>query len=426
MSSDFRDAPDRQVWPPSGEPPLARRRSQPVPPDEPDELEDWEPERLAAGSRRGMVIWAAIVFVALALVGIGLGAMRSAKTSPVREARADQPAMDAEAGGTADARVSPVPRTGSPGSPAGSPGPQAGSPGPRSAAPVPGRTTITPAQARKVHDRFQRELSAAQQRLDDKAVGELEQGLALEMTRASFQTARMRREPLAAGIWPGTRVWVPRRTAGEEEWFAAVMHEPGVARVTDVLVATPDGWRLVASTADTRDPAPELPAMAVNADGYAESLPESATGLRATPRQVALAHLRSLEAATEDPLFAEGPWTSGAARFWQRERAQLRAAGWRLSLSYRLEGRVRALRTADGGALVWYAARSTEARTAQRPGTKVALKGPAGVRTGNRSFARTASATYGRMYLAYVPPAGSRKPVQVMGDWSDVLESHGS
>ncbi|GAA2408229.1 hypothetical protein GCM10010404_77820 [Nonomuraea africana] len=277
-----------------------------------------------------------------------------------------------------------------------------------------------------MHDRFQRDLSAAQLAMDGKAVAELEQGLALEMTRASFETARLQDTKVPAGIWPGTKVWVPRRTAEAGEWFVATMHEPGVARVTDLMVQTGKGWRLAASTADTRDPAPEPPAIAVDPDGYATSLDEFTSGLRGTPRQIALAHLRSLERATEDERFADGPWTSTAVQLWQRERAQLRKAGWKLELSYRLTGQVRALRTTDGGALVWYSARSTEVREAQRQGTTVTLKGSAAVRTANRSFARTASATYGRMYLAHVPPIGSTEPIRVMGDWTDVLESHGT
>ncbi|MFE3451612.1 hypothetical protein ACFXJ8_22080 [Nonomuraea sp. NPDC059194] len=377
-------------------PPRARHRSQPRPP------EDWEPERLSAGPWR-LIIRAGTVFVVLAAVGIGLGAIRSSWAPTPSADTASAPPQSPQAAVPSTPTVSAAPSRGDGAKPA-----------------------VTAAEAKRVHDRFQRELSAAQLDLDDKAVGKLEQGLALEMTLAGFETARMRDSEVAAGIWPGTKVWVPRRTADTGDWFVAAMHQPGVARVTDVLVRTGKGWRLAASTADTRNPVPELPAIAVDADGYAMSLDEFASGLRGTPKQVALAHLRSLERATKDERFAEGPWTSTAVRRWQRERAQLRKAGWDLDLSYRLTGKVRALRTADGGALVWYSARSTEVRTAKRPGTTVTLKGSAAVRTANRPFAQKASATYGRMYVAHVPPIGSTEPIRVMGDWTDVLESHGT
>lgn len=386
---------------------MARHRSQPQPPED-----EWEPERLSAGPWR-LIIGAGIVFVVLAAVGIGLGAIRSSREPSPSGALPMASASALESG-----RGSPEP--GSTGQPVG--------PG-TSAAPSRGdgaKPSVTAAEAKRVHDRFQRDLSAAQLAMDGKAVAELEQGLALEMTRASFETARLQDTKVPAGIWPGTKVWVPRRTAEAGEWFVATMHEPGVARVTDLMVQTGKGWRLAASTADTRDPAPEPPAIAVDPDGYATSLDEFTSGLRGTPRQIALAHLRSLERATEDERFADGPWTSTAVQLWQRERAQLRKAGWKLELSYRLTGQVRALRTTDGGALVWYSARSTEVREAQRQGTTVTLKGSAAVRTANRSFARTASATYGRMYLAHVPPIGSTEPIRVMGDWTDVLESHGT
>jgi hypothetical protein len=194
----------------------------------------------------------------------------------------------------------------------------------------------------------------------------------------------------------------------------------------DVMASTPAGWRLVGSTADTRTAPAPLPEIATDAEGYATSLPENATGLRATPRQVARAHLASLESTRPDARFADGPWTSEAALFWRQERAQLERAGWRLSLSYRPEGPVRSLMTSDGGALVWYAARSTDQRTARRVGALVTLKGAAAVRTGNKAFSHSASVTYGRMYAAYIPPAGSNERVRVLGEWSEVLESHGT
>lgn len=284
---------------------------------------------------------------------------------------------------------------------------------------------LTVGEAYRIHGRYQRGLSAAQARLDQAAMGKLEAGLAVEMTRASFKTARMRGESVASGIWPNPQIWVARHVEGAADWFVAVSHEPGVARIVDVMSSTPAGWRLVASGADTRATPARFPKIATDADGYATSLPENAPGLLATPRQIARAHLASLESAKPDRRFEDGPWTSESVLFWQQERSQLEEAGWILSLSYVPQGPVRALRTGDGGALVWYGTRSTEARLAERVGAKVSLKGSAAVRTANRSFAHSVSATYGRMYVTYVPPAGSTEPVRVLGEWSDVLESHG-
>ncbi|GAA2844699.1 hypothetical protein GCM10010517_00930 [Streptosporangium fragile] len=311
------------------------------------------------------------------------------------------------------------------GEPADEPG--AATTAPPSAGPSarPSAPQLTQEEAYGIHGRYQRRLSAAQARKDQDAVGKLEHGLALEMTRAGFKTAEMQGTSLASGIWPNPQIWIPRRVAGEADWFVAVSYEPGVARVVDVMSSAPGGWRLVASAADTRATPARFPKIATDAEGYATSLPENAPGLIATPRQIARAHLASLERAETDSRFDEGPWTSDTARFWQQERAQLEQADWKLTLSYRLEGPVRALRTSDGGALVWYGARSTEVRTAEKPGATVRLKGSAAVRTRNKSFANSVSATYGRMYVTHVPPAGSNEPARVLGEWSDVLESHG-
>ncbi|MFB9723303.1 hypothetical protein [Planobispora longispora] len=285
---------------------------------------------------------------------------------------------------------------------------------------------LTVRDARRVHDRYARDLSLAQQDMDDRAMGRLERGLALEMSRAAFETARVQGTGAAAGLWPRPEIWVPRDTAGTTDWFVAVAHEPQVARVSKLMTSTPGGWRLTAFTADTRVPAAPLPEIAIDADGYATSLPEDAPGLLATPRQVVHAHLASLESTTPDPRFADGPWTDEAVTFWRQERSQLEKSGWELSLFYRPEGPVRSLMTSDGGALVWYGARSTDLREARRAGATVTLNGPAGIRTGGTAFARSASVTYGRMYVAHIPPASSGERVRVLGEWSEVLESHGT
>ncbi|WP_326826492.1 hypothetical protein [Streptosporangium sp. NBC_01756] len=276
-----------------------------------------------------------------------------------------------------------------------------------------------------IHSGYQRGLSKAQAALDQVAMGKLEHGLALEMSRASFKTARLEGTEVPSGMWPNPKVWAPRHVDGTPDWFVAICYEPGIARIYDLMSSTPAGWRLVASAADTRATPARLPQIATDADGYATSLPEDAPGLLATPRQVAAAHLASMADAEPDPMFADGPWTSDVVRFWQQERTQLEEAGWTLRLSYRQEGPVRALRTGDGGALVWYAARSVDTRKAHRVGAKVSLKGSAAVRTAKKAFTHSANATYGRMYVAHVPPAGSTEPVHVLGEWSDVLEGHG-
>ncbi|MGC5010064.1 hypothetical protein ACLQ2R_04810 [Streptosporangium sp. DT93] len=294
-----------------------------------------------------------------------------------------------------------------------------------SPADAPPRAGLTPKEAYGIHARYQRRLSAAQVAKDRNAMAGLEHGLALEMTRASFTTAKMQGTSLASGMWPNPKVWIPRRVEGVADWFVAVAHEPGVARIADVMSSAPGGWRLVASAADTRPTPARFPEIATDADGYATGLPENATGLVATPRQIAGAHLASLERAEVDPAFEDGPWTGEAVLFWQRERERLREADWKLTLSYRLEGPVHALRTGDGGALVWYGARSIELREAVRKGATVKLKGSAAVRTRGKAFANSVSATYGRMYVTHVPPAGSNEPARVLGEWSDVLESHG-
>ncbi|WP_285708721.1 hypothetical protein [Microtetraspora sp. NBRC 16547] len=307
-----------------------------------------------------------------------------------------------------------------------SPSPSGSKPSTTKAATESTSPQLTSKKASEIFDRYQHGMSSAQAGMDEEAIGKLEQGLAMEMTKASISTARMEGTKVASGMWPNTRVWVPRHVEGLADWFVTISYEPKVARISDVMTKTGSGWRLVASAADARIDAAEFPALATDSAGYAVSLPENATGLVGTPRQIVHAHLASLEKAQPDARFAQGSWTSEAALFWQRERAQLVQAGWGLTLSYESEGPVRALQTTDGGALIWYAARSTETRMARHTGAKVSLKGAAAVRSQSKAFGRWVSATYGRMYVAYVPPAGSGDPVRVLGEWSQVLETDGA
>ncbi|MBG0826853.1 hypothetical protein HS041_03575 [Planomonospora sp. ID67723] len=435
MSRHASDPPDKRVWP-SGHADTAAGSGF-------EDGEDWEPERLGTSGWRRL----ALAGVALAALG-GAGAWAVASRSPESGAVLVNSTPAPDRSGWEAAVPPPAPddtrqpsrrppataageteKTDPPAASAKPPEDSPVKPSPESSvtSPVDSRPSrLSVREARRVHERYARDLSMTQFSMDSRAMGKLEQGLALEMSRASFETARMQDAKVPAGPWPEPKVWVPRDTNGTTDWFLAVSHQPGVARVSKVLTRTSAGWRLTAFTADARNPPEPLPGIAADAEGYATSLPENASGLLATPRRIAEAHLASMESTTPDPIFADGPWTSEAVRFWQQERAQLERAGWRLSLSYLREGPVRSLMTRDGGALVWYGARSTDLREARRAGATVTLKGAAAVRTAGKSFARSASVTYGRMYAAYIPPAGSSERVRVLGEWSEVLESHGT
>lgn len=420
MSWRASDFPEEEAWP-SG-------RGGASLGDESEHESDWHPESLPTFNWRRAVLFGTLSVV---VAGAGIWLIRANSATPQTLVADPSPQSPAAGWGTASPSPSDTP------APSASVYVDRGGTGERPSEPVPtGKTSIgstaepktpqfTVRQAYRVHGSYQKGLSSVQSRMDEAAMGKLEAGLAVEMTRASFKTARLQGESVASGTWPNPQVWVPRHVEGSPDWFVAVAHETGIARVVDLMSSTPSGWRLVASGADTRAVLPPFPKIATDAEGYATSLPENATGLVATPRQIAEEHLASLESVKPDKRFEDGPWTSETVKFWQQERTQLEDAGWILSLTYRQEGPIRTLRTGDGGALVWYAARSTDTRMAERAGAKVTLKGSAAVRTRNKAFTHSASATYGRMYVTYVPPAGSTDPVRVLGEWSEVLESHG-
>jgi hypothetical protein len=430
MSWRASDFPDGQVGPSGRGDASARQGS--------EHASEWHPERLlAAFDWRKVILFGAILAI---IAGAAFWLAVRTPSGPSLAANPTGPSTtDWDKSVPPPSTPTPTPSTSKPaksGTPKPSPSPKASrteKPKAKVAIPPPsvespaqsGSPQLTVKEAYGIHSRYQRGLSTAQARKDQDAMGKLEHGLALEMTRAGFKTAKMQGTSLASGIWPNPQVWIPRHVEGSADWFVAISYEPGVARVIDVMSSAPGGWRLVASAADARATPGRFPKIATDSEGYATSLSEDVTGLSTTPQQIARAHLASLERAEVDPRFADGPWTSEAALFWQQERAQLEQADWKLTLNYDLEGPVRALRTSDGGALVWYGARSTEVRKAQQEGAQVTLKGSAAVRTANKSFSHSVSATYGRMYVTYIPPAGSTDPARVLGEWSDVLESHG-
>ncbi|MEU1734448.1 hypothetical protein [Streptosporangium sp. NPDC020145] len=425
MSWRASDFPDEEAWPPG--------RGGASTGDESEHESDWHPESLPTFNWRRAVLFGTLSVV---VAGAGVWLIRANSATP-QTLVADPSPQTSSAGWGAASRSPSDTDVGKPAPSTSVYVDRSGAGDGASATAPPGKTAIgttakpeespqlTVRQAYRIHGSYQKNLSAVQTRMDSAAMGKLEGGLAVEMTRASFKTAKMQGETVASGTWPNPQVWVPRHVEGSPDWFVAVAHETGIARVVDLMSSTPAGWRLVASGLDTRAILPAFPKIATDAEGYATSLPENATGLVATPRQIAEEHLESLESAKPDQRFEDGPWTSETVKFWQQERAQLEDAGWILSLTYRQEGPIRALRTGDGGALVWYSARSTDTRMAERAGAKVTLKGSAAVRTRNKAFTHSASATYGRMYVTYVPPAGSTDPVRVLGEWSEVLESHG-
>jgi hypothetical protein len=351
MSWRASDSPDGQAGPSGRGDASARQDS--------EHASEWHPERLLAAFD-----WRKVILFGAVLAIIAGAAFWLAVRIPAESSLAANPAVPSPADGDKSAlplstpTPTPTPTPSASKSPKPSPSPEASrAEKPQAKIPIPppvalappsaepparsGSPQLTVKEAYGIHGRYQRGLSAAQARKDQDAMGKLEHGLALEMTRAGFKTAQMQGTSLASGIWPNPQVWIPRRVEGGADWFVAVSYEPGVARVIDVMSSAPGGWRLVASAADARATPERFPKIETDSEGYATSLSETAPGLIATPQQIARAHLASMERAEIDPRFADGPWTSEAALFWQQERAQLEEADWKLTLNYDLERRGR-------------------------------------------------------------------------------------
>jgi hypothetical protein len=306
---------------------------------------------------------------------------------------------------------------------------------PDTRASVPATPTSTPAtltveEARTIYTRYVRLADHATHTNGD-GLEQAEAGLALELSRAQIHLATLRKQPPATqSANRNVQFAIPRTPPGRHRWFLAVRDNPGASGQTQLIFAqTAHGWRLVAASAT---PAGDrLPQLDLNQDGHAVALGEKATGLAATPHQIARAHAASLASGNSHPqsraLLAPGTYTTEAAKDIQGEADAIRGQ-WSLRISTRTLPGIYALRTRDGGAMAWYALRETQTYTRINPLASpitFTKPNPAALSHG-RSFTRRADVAAASWFLAVIPPAGTGAKSTIIGDWYITLSVDGS
>ncbi|WP_189242952.1 hypothetical protein [Planobispora rosea] len=315
-----------------------------------------------------------------------------------------------------------------------------------SPAPVPSTRTLEPtpapapapaltvAQARRIHEQYRRQLARARA-ADGAGLQHAEAGLALELSRAQERLRRLRGQPPAPPARVvSTRMIIPRLPSGQPRWFAAEVRYADRDDVVHLIFAESaegeqvGGWRVVAGSATPADQV--LPRLATTGQGEAQAVPAHATGLPVSPSALARAHAASLSSADSDArarrLIAPGPYTSQAAAAVRAERRAL-AGRWRLRITSRPWGPIYALRTADGGALVWYALREQQIFTAVDSGAPPLEFGRAQAATlaGGRAFSQQAHLISAGWFCAVLPPAGDQR-ARIVGDWYSALKVNGA
>ncbi|MBE1531366.1 hypothetical protein [Actinomadura algeriensis] len=281
-----------------------------------------------------------------------------------------------------------------------------GSPTAASSAPP----ALSRAQAEQVLKSYTDAADRAGHRLNRRALIGIQTDPQLTMEAAMFKKYGALRKRPPKLDFAKTTFFIPR-LEGHPRWFAvgAGGGKDEGARPHAMLFTQekPDGpWLLAA------DPAPgdgALDRVKLDGDGFAEAVSPDADGLPVAPAQIPKAHAALM---TDGPdasgasALADGPTTGRAYEALRTVTESLAGQGVKLSATFAPAAyRVHALRTKDGGALVWYAMKQHEAYSAAKRGSLAVSGDLVGLAPAGSARTRLKT-TVLTQYLAVVPPDG--------------------
>ncbi|MBX6766240.1 MAG: hypothetical protein IRY90_03650 [Actinomadura rubrobrunea] len=292
---------------------------------------------------------------------------------------------------------------------------------------------LTKDEARRVLTRYADAANRAGQRLDGAALAAVETEPQLSMDRAAFKLGRAARQPFLPVKFVKSAFYIPRMD-GYPRWFAVdattSATPPGDTKprqTRHALVFTKAGpkapWLLAASPPPGDD---ELSSVRLDKDGYATTVAPSASGLAVAPSAVGAAHAALLTEGPRAPgasVLAPGPQTTQSYDALQQVRAGLRKNGVTLRSRFVPDSSpVYALRTKDGGALVWYVLRQHESYRSPRRG-KLAVTGDLTGLAPAKAARTRLDTTVLVQYLATVPAKGH---AAVGGMYRKAVAAHAS
>ncbi|GAA0337322.1 hypothetical protein NE235_32855 [Actinoallomurus spadix] len=248
---------------------------------------------------------------------------------------------------------------------------------------------------------------------DERLLATVETGAQLDMDRAEYRRRTAAKEKYTPFVYSAPAYYIPRET-GFPKWFAVVAT---AGRTRHALVFTqerPKGpWLL---TADPF-PAETITGVALDKDGYATAVAPDDGRTAPAPGKIAAVHAATLTRGTSG--MAPGPYTTQAHDALVKAEAALKRRGVTLTSDFRPDRQQAfALRTTDGGALVWYVVRQSESYDLARPG----LIGNGGDLAGliSGKVRRHLDTTALTQYLAVVPPQGAAK---VVGSYRKAIQA---
>lgn len=270
---------------------------------------------------------------------------------------------------------------------------------------------LTRDQAQKVVSSYAETAGRAGNALDASLLPKVEADPQLVMDTAAVKLRKAANAKTGPLRFSQVTVAVPRQSA-YPRWFAAsAVSGSGKQALRHALLFTQQKadapWLL------TSDPFPAdaaLSRIALDRDGYATAVEPSSGGLAIAPDKIAAAHASLLNGgrrAGGADLIASGPKTTEAFTALRQAESGLRRDD--VTLVSRFEPgspRVYALRTRDGGAVVWYVLKQNEAYSATKKG-KLTVTGDLVGLAPPSSVSTRMDTTVLIQYLATVPAKGS-------------------
>jgi hypothetical protein len=306
-------------------------------------------------------------------------------------------------------------------------------------------TGPTPATAMRVFNSYVTAEKVALANHDEMLALSLATSVEYNLVTASFTIAARSGQAVPAAVYGQPALYVPRQTA-YPQWFAAVAPQhpaAGGPSRTAVLIFeranARSAWALGGSV--LLDPGAPAIKVATSGSGYATAVPASEQALKVRPDIVGAMHATVVDdgpASEAAAAVAAGPQTTGL--YSANSTAARQAAARHESYQWQMEGTSYpefALRTTDGGALVFYTMYLTTATSASRK-PSAHSKAPLPVipvpaayqpllKANQPPLHRQLTAGQVLQFVALDPPGTAQSAkIQVIGAGGGPTEAHGS
>ena len=179
----------------------------------------------------------------------------------------------------------------------------------------------------------------------------------ITIDQAEYNIQRVAGKAYPPGNYRNPRFYIPSLPANARKWFAVDATIGSGSNATDQLLVfvrqKPGAWKLY-SAPSTMTVGRQLP-IAMNPAGTATAVASDEPGLAIAPSQLPALHAGLLDGRPVSPGFANGRWTSAEIQGIESFKAAYGRSGWSYHDTWAATGYPSySLRTADGGALVWY------------------------------------------------------------------------